>query len=113
MSWERRSRCKGHEGMGFLCICDFNTAKFYKQSGDEGLEFVISTNIALLRKQGLRLLSLVRRIYWPQYYLKGSVSEANLGYSQSFVWRCMWEANYGLQKKLWQYKIPPKICNLI
>ncbi|XP_062093901.1 uncharacterized protein LOC133799929 [Humulus lupulus] len=75
-SWERLSIHKSKGGMGFRSLQDFN--------------------LALLSKQGWRLLckphSLVGRLFKARYYTNGSFLEAEMGSNPSYVWRSIFEA---------------------
>uniref|UniRef100_A0A803PEE1 Reverse transcriptase domain-containing protein n=1 Tax=Cannabis sativa TaxID=3483 RepID=A0A803PEE1_CANSA len=76
MSWDRMCKHKSVGGMGFRNLRDFN--------------------LALLGKQGWRLLSrpnsLVARVYKARYFPNESFLTAQLGNNPSFVWRSIWEA---------------------
>uniref|UniRef100_A0A803PF85 RNase H type-1 domain-containing protein n=1 Tax=Cannabis sativa TaxID=3483 RepID=A0A803PF85_CANSA len=76
LSWDRLSKHKDLGGMGFRNFRDFN--------------------LALLGKQGWRLLtrsnSLVARVFKARYYPNGSYLSAELGNNPSFVWRSVLEA---------------------
>lgn len=76
MSWERLCKPKSEGGIGFRHIHDFN--------------------IALLGKQGWRLLtkseSLVARVYRARYYPNSNFLSATIGGSPSFVWKSVLEA---------------------
>lgn len=73
MSWERMSRSKMHERLGFRQLHDFN--------------------IALLGKQGWRLVvnqdSLVAIISKAHYYPNQSFLNAKLGSGPSYVLKCV------------------------
>ncbi|XP_062104307.1 uncharacterized mitochondrial protein AtMg00310-like [Humulus lupulus] len=75
MGWHRMCKHKSRSGMGFRNLRDFN--------------------IALLGKQGWRLLdgeeSLVSRIFKAHYYPKGFFLDAELGSNPSFIWQSVWE----------------------
>uniref|UniRef100_A0A803PFK2 Uncharacterized protein n=1 Tax=Cannabis sativa TaxID=3483 RepID=A0A803PFK2_CANSA len=76
MSWERLCYHKSEGGMGFRNLRDFN--------------------LAMLGKQGWRLLtnpdSLVARIFKARYYSNGTFLTAEIGSNPSFVWRSILEA---------------------
>uniref|UniRef100_A0A803QS69 Reverse transcriptase domain-containing protein n=1 Tax=Cannabis sativa TaxID=3483 RepID=A0A803QS69_CANSA len=76
MSWDRLSHHKSTGGMGFR---DFRDC-----------------NIALLAKQGWRLLtcdnSLVGKIFKARYFANGSFLTATLGNNPSYIWRSVLEA---------------------
>lgn len=69
MSWDRLSKHKSLGGLGFRNLRDFN--------------------LAMLRKQGWRLLtqplSLTSRIFKARYYPQGDYLSANLGANPSFI----------------------------
>ena len=71
MSWERMSVSKMYGGLGFRNLHEFN--------------------VALLGKQGWRLVtnptSLVARMFKAKYYPNDSFLSAKLGANPSFVWR--------------------------
>lgn len=76
MSWSCLSKHKSTGGMGFRDFKDFD--------------------LALLGKQGWRLLSapqsLVSRLYKARYFSKGNFLEAMLGNNLSFIWRSLMAA---------------------
>uniref|UniRef100_A0A803QEG5 Reverse transcriptase n=1 Tax=Cannabis sativa TaxID=3483 RepID=A0A803QEG5_CANSA len=76
MSWDKLCKHKRGGGMGFRDLRDFN--------------------LALLGKQGWRLLtrpsSLVSRIFKARYYVDGNFLNAQLGSNPSFIWRSIVEA---------------------
>ncbi|XP_042984755.1 uncharacterized mitochondrial protein AtMg00310-like [Carya illinoinensis] len=76
-SWDRLGQQKKDGGMGFR-----NTECF---------------NLALLAKQGWRILSnpksLVSQIYKQKYFKGSSFLEAKLGSSPSYIWRSIWKAS--------------------
>lgn len=76
MSWDRLARHKQTGGLGFRYLRDFN--------------------LAMLGKQGWRLVtnpnSLVARVYKAKYYHNKEFMEASLGSSPSFIWRSILEA---------------------
>ncbi|XP_060968579.1 uncharacterized protein LOC115710349 [Cannabis sativa] len=76
MSWERMATHKDLGGMGFLHLSDFN--------------------LAMLAKQGWRLLcnpnSLLSRVYKARYFPHSDFLSADLGSNPSFVWRSIWSA---------------------
>ncbi|KAM6569095.1 hypothetical protein CsatB_017080 [Cannabis sativa] len=71
LSWKNLSKHKGVGGMGFRDLRDFN--------------------IALLGKQGWRLMtnpeSLVTRIFKARYFPEGSFLSAEVGANPSYIWR--------------------------
>uniref|UniRef100_A0A803PFI6 Reverse transcriptase zinc-binding domain-containing protein n=1 Tax=Cannabis sativa TaxID=3483 RepID=A0A803PFI6_CANSA len=76
ISWKRLGREKEKGGMGFRCLRDFN--------------------IALLAKQGWRLLvkeeSLVAKVFKARYYPNGNYFSAEIGNNPSYIWRSIKEA---------------------
>ncbi|XP_062075810.1 uncharacterized protein LOC133779929 [Humulus lupulus] len=78
MSWDRMSKPKADGGLGFRSLHDFN--------------------VALLGKQGWRLLkypnTLVSKVYKSRYYPTCNFLSANLGSSPSFIWRSIMEAHH-------------------
>ncbi|KAM6569414.1 hypothetical protein CsatB_017399 [Cannabis sativa] len=75
-SWDRLCSHKSKGGMGFRHLRDFN--------------------VAMLAKQGWRLLtrpnSLVAKVFKARYYSNGSFFTAKLGSNPSYVWRSVLEA---------------------
>uniref|UniRef100_A0A803NJP8 Reverse transcriptase n=1 Tax=Cannabis sativa TaxID=3483 RepID=A0A803NJP8_CANSA len=78
MSWDRLAKPKEEGGMGFRHLHDFN--------------------LAMLAKQGWRLLcnpdSLASRVYKAKYFPHSDFLSAKLGNSPSFVWRSIWGAQH-------------------
>lgn len=76
MSWERLSKRKTQGGMGFRSVHDYN--------------------VAMVGKQGWRLImnpeSLFSRIYRARYYPRGTFLNAKLGSNPSYIWRSVLEA---------------------
>ncbi|KAL8155862.1 hypothetical protein AgCh_001058 [Apium graveolens] len=76
LSWDKLVIHKDKGGMGFRSLRDFN--------------------LAILGKQGWRLMandsSLVNRVFKAKYYPNGSFLTASLGHNPSFVWRSILEA---------------------
>ncbi|KAL8133670.1 hypothetical protein AgCh_008927 [Apium graveolens] len=76
MSWDRMCMKKSEGGLGFRKLHDFN--------------------LALLGKQGWRLItnqeSMVSKIYKARYYPNGSFLTAKLGSNPSYVWRSVLES---------------------
>lgn len=64
--------------------------------GGLGFRSLTSFNLAMLAKQGWRLLkepqSLVAKIYKGKYYKHSGVPEATLGRSPSLIWKSIWSA---------------------
>jgi hypothetical protein len=67
-----------------------------KNSGGLGYRDLESFNIALLAKQGWRLIqkldSLAAWVLKENHFPKKSFLEASLGYIPSYVWRSIWMA---------------------
>uniref|UniRef100_A0A803P349 Reverse transcriptase zinc-binding domain-containing protein n=1 Tax=Cannabis sativa TaxID=3483 RepID=A0A803P349_CANSA len=76
MSWDRMTRSKANGGMGFRSLRDFN--------------------LAMLGKQGWRLLfrhdSLVSKVFKARYYPQGDYLSAELGSNPSFIWSSIFAA---------------------
>uniref|UniRef100_A0A803PSK2 RNase H type-1 domain-containing protein n=1 Tax=Cannabis sativa TaxID=3483 RepID=A0A803PSK2_CANSA len=76
VSWDNLTKHKSNEGMSF---CDFR-----------------DFNIALLAKQGWRLLtcgdSLVGKFFKERYYANGNFLTATLGSNPSYIWRSVLES---------------------
>lgn len=74
-SWERMCKKKSAGGLGFRKLRDFN--------------------VALLGKQGWRILtnpcSLVTRIYKARYFPNDTILTATLGNNPSYIWRSIME----------------------
>ncbi|KAL8108560.1 hypothetical protein AgCh_024870 [Apium graveolens] len=75
-SWSNMSKKKSEGGMGFRNVRDFN--------------------VALLGKQGWRLLKypdkLVSRVFKARYYPEGSFLNAKIGSNPSYIWRSVLES---------------------
>jgi hypothetical protein len=82
MSWERLGRTNERGGMGFRDLESFN--------------------LALLAKQGWRLIhssnSLVSRVFKEKYYPNGSFQTSTLGRRPSYAWRSIWASRRLLQE---------------
>lgn len=82
MCWDKLCRRKSQGGMGFRKLRNFN--------------------IALVGKQGWRLItnenSLVSKIYKARYYPNSSFLSATVGKNPSYVWRSIMEAQVLLKK---------------
>ena len=76
VSWEKLCKSKSNGGMGFRNFQAFN--------------------LAMLAKQGWRLLSnpdsLCAKVYQARYYLNGDVLNSKLGYNPSYAWRSSFKA---------------------
>jgi hypothetical protein len=81
MSWDRLSMHKNDGGMGFKSLGTFN--------------------LAMLGKQGLKILtnpeSLIARIYKARYFPHCNFFESSLGHKPSFVWRSICNAKFVLK----------------
>ncbi|XP_042986749.1 uncharacterized mitochondrial protein AtMg00310-like [Carya illinoinensis] len=75
-SWERMEKQKGKGGLGYRDLESFN--------------------LALLAKQGWRLLqntsSMAAKILKEKYFNEKSLLEAKLGHRPSYLWRSVWNA---------------------
>ncbi|KAM6545103.1 hypothetical protein CsatB_025839 [Cannabis sativa] len=88
MSWDRMTKHKFDGGMGFRSLRDFN--------------------LAMLGKQGWRLLfntdSLASKVYKARYYPHGDYLTAELGSNPSFIWSSIYAARdtikLGLRKRI-------------
>jgi hypothetical protein len=84
MSWDRMGRTKDKGGLGYRDLESFN--------------------LALLAKQGWRLLqqpdTLLGRIYKEKYFPHGNFLESSLGRRPSYAWRSIWNAKKLLQAGL-------------
>ncbi|XP_060963958.1 uncharacterized protein LOC115723947 [Cannabis sativa] len=88
MNWDRMTKHKLEGGMGFRCLRDFN--------------------LAMLGKQGWRLLfrhdSIVGKVFKARYYPQGDFLSAELGSNPSFVWSSIFAARdvvkAGLRKRI-------------
>lgn len=76
MKWENLCQWKGAEGLGFRYLRQFN--------------------IALLTKQGWRMLieqdCLMVRVMRAKYFPNGNFLNSQLGGSRSTIWRSIWES---------------------
>lgn len=81
MAWKGMGRSKKMRGLGFRELDSFN--------------------VALLAKQGWRIInfpdSLVARVYQAKYFLGGSFLGSTLGRNLSFIWRSIWNAKSLIQ----------------
>jgi hypothetical protein len=75
-----------------------------REKGGLGFRDFENFNLALLAKQGWRLLhnteSLVAKIYKEKYYPNGTFLETPLGRSPSYAWRSIWNARKLLKERL-------------
>ena len=85
VSWEKLCTPKVEGGMGFRDLKAFN--------------------LALLAKQGWRILknpnSLVHRVYKVNYFAKDSFFQAQLGRRPSYAWRSIMAAKEVIVKGYW------------
>ncbi|WJX93691.1 hypothetical protein P8452_75185 [Trifolium repens] len=97
LSWDKLSMHKNDGGMGFKNLATFN--------------------LALLGKQGWRILTtpntLIAKLYKAKYFPNGEFLESSLGHNPSFVWRsicnskfilragCRWRIGNGNNIPLW------------
>uniref|UniRef100_A0A803QN19 Reverse transcriptase domain-containing protein n=1 Tax=Cannabis sativa TaxID=3483 RepID=A0A803QN19_CANSA len=88
MSWDRMTKHKLEGGMGFRSLRDFN--------------------LAMLGKQGWRLLvkhdTLASKIFKARYYPQGNYLTAELGSNPSFIWSSIYATKFvvkmGLRKRI-------------
>ncbi|KAM6590275.1 uncharacterized mitochondrial protein AtMg00310-like [Cannabis sativa] len=88
MNWDRMTKHKAKGGMGFRNLRDFN--------------------LAMLGKQGWRLLfrheSLASKVFKARYYPNGNYLSAELGSNPSFIWSSIYAAKdtvkLGLRKRI-------------
>lgn len=82
LQWDRMCTKKSRGGLGFRKLQDFN--------------------VALLGKQGWRLIdkpgTLVERVYKARYYPEGSFMSAKVGSNPSYIWRSIMEARVILKQ---------------
>ncbi|KAA3453752.1 reverse transcriptase [Gossypium australe] len=75
-----------------------------KEEGGLGFRNMAQFNVALLAKQGWRMLikpdSLVARVFKAKYFPDYSFHDSNLGSSSSYVWRSIWAAKASLEMGL-------------
>ncbi|KAA3475505.1 reverse transcriptase [Gossypium australe] len=75
-----------------------------KEEGGLGFRNMAQFNVALLAKQGWRLLtspnSLVARVFKAKYYPDCGFRDSHLGNSSSYVWRSIWAAKATLEMGL-------------
>ncbi|KAF5450457.1 hypothetical protein F2P56_030810 [Juglans regia] len=89
-----------------------------KQKGKGGLGYrdLESFNLALLAKQGWRILqnenSIAAKILKEKYYKNKSLLDASLGHRPSFLWRSVWNAlsllKEGFVKANWDAAVEKK-----
>ncbi|XP_061993843.1 uncharacterized protein LOC133711764 [Rosa rugosa] len=94
-----------------------------KQEGGMGFKNIYAYNLAMLAKQGWRLVtqpdSLIAQVYKARYFPNGTFWEAELGDSPSFSWRSIlngrptlqagtrWRVGDGSQINIWQHQWIP------
>ena len=94
-----------------------------KMNGGIGFRNLQAFNLAMLAKQGWRLISnpnsLVAQIYKARYYQRGDVFQAKLGFSPSYTWRSIfnglevvkrgtrWRVGNGERILIWEDKWLP------
>ncbi|KAA3455040.1 reverse transcriptase [Gossypium australe] len=75
-----------------------------KEEGDLGFRNMAQFNIALLAKQGWRLLiypdSLVAQVFKAKYFPTGDFPSSSLSHSGSYVWRSIWATKAIVEKGL-------------
>ncbi|KAA3488532.1 non-ltr retroelement reverse transcriptase [Gossypium australe] len=75
-----------------------------KEEGGLGFRSMAQFNIALLAKQGWRLMvfpnSLVARVFKAKYFPEGDFRFSRLGRTSSFVWRSIWASKDALESGL-------------
>lgn len=105
---------------------NWDTMCLPKNRGGLGFRDLRSFNLALLAKQGWRLLtnsnSLFSRVYKAKYFPHCSFTEATLGRNPSYVWRSImaaqsivqrgirWQVGNGDKIRVWHDKWIPKPC---
>ena len=76
-----------------------------KLNGGMGFRNLQAFNLAMLAKQGLRLISnpnsLVAQLYKAKYYPHGDVSNAKLGSSPSYTWRSIFNGLEVVRRGTW------------
>jgi hypothetical protein len=89
----------------------------HKNDGGMGFKNLAAFNLALLGKQGWRILTtpntLIAKLYKAKYFPNGEFLESSLGHNPSFVWRsicnskfilragCRWRIGNGNNIPLW------------
>jgi len=83
-SWKRMGKNRESEGLGYTDLEVFN--------------------LALLAKQGWRILTLsetlVARVYREKYFPRVCFLQSNIGWRPSFAWRSIWNAKKLVQEGL-------------
>jgi hypothetical protein len=98
-----------------------------KEIGGMGFRELDSFNMAMLAKQGWRLLkfpdSFVARVFKEKYYPKSSFLLSSLGNRPSFAWRSLWNSRSRIEEgilwkvgngskvKIWEDKWIPSTCS--
>lgn len=84
--------------------CDWQSMCILKTQGNDGFKDFTKFNIALLTKQGWKLitnpLSLFARVFKAKYYPHDDFLSARLGSYPSFIWQSIWGARSLLKKGL-------------
>ncbi|KAA3466354.1 reverse transcriptase [Gossypium australe] len=92
---------KGKRGIHW---CQWKHLCRLKEEGGLGFRNMAQFNIALLAKQGWRLLtyldSLVAQVFKAKYYPNGDFLHSRLGNSGSYVWRSLWSSKAILEKRI-------------
>ncbi|KAA3487748.1 reverse transcriptase [Gossypium australe] len=90
---------KGKRGIHW---CQWKHLCRSKEEGGLGFRNMAQFNIALLAKQGWRLLtypdSLVAQVFKAKYYPNGDFLHSSLGSSGSYVWHSLWSSRAILEK---------------
>ncbi|KAL4325746.1 hypothetical protein GQ457_11G020100 [Hibiscus cannabinus] len=88
--WQKSHAKKGIHWCTWSALCRL------KEDGGMGFRDFAKFNIALLAKQGWRLLdnpgSLVARVYRAKYYHNSNFLKSTLGSNPSLTWRSIWSA---------------------
>lgn len=96
------NQSKGIEWMCWKCLCN------RKHNGGLGFRTLHDFNIALLAKQGWRLMtnqnSLMARVIQARYYPHKSFLEAKLGHNPSYLWRSILAAQ-DLNRRGYRWRI--------
>lgn len=84
--------------------CSWEKMRDQKDRGGLGFRDFDCFNLALLAKQGWRLIqnprSMVAMIFREKYFRSSSFLEAKLGHCPSLIWRSIWNATELLRKGL-------------
>ncbi|KAA3458125.1 reverse transcriptase [Gossypium australe] len=106
--WKKSQNRKGIHWCAWKDLC------LLKENGGIGFQNLADFNVALLAKQGWRLInypdSLLARTLKAKYYPNSNFSEARLGNLHSLTWRSVWAARGLLDKGLcWRVGMGEKI----